>query len=47
MTQDAMFKQMSEDLQSLYEQFYMEMYRSGLLFELNEVLRNSILISYR
>lgn len=39
MTQDAMFKQMSENLQSLYEQFYMEMHRSGLQFELNEVLR--------
>lgn len=38
-TQDEMFKQMDDALQTLYEQFYIRMYSAGLPFELNEVLR--------
>lgn len=39
MTQDQLFKQMTPDLQGLYEKFYVEMHLAGLDFELNEVLR--------
>jgi peptidoglycan L-alanyl-D-glutamate endopeptidase CwlK len=39
MTQDQLFKQMTPELQRLYEQFYSKMFDSGLPFELNEVLR--------
>lgn len=39
MTQDQLFKQMTPDLQALYEKFYMAMFETGLPFELNEVLR--------
>ena len=38
-TQDQMFKEMTPDLQTLYEKFYIEMFAAGLPFELNEVLR--------
>jgi hypothetical protein len=39
MTQDQLFKQMTPDLQALYEPFYTAMFAAGLPFELNEVLR--------
>lgn len=39
MTQDQLFRQMTPDLQGLYEKFYLEMFAAGLPFELNEVLR--------
>jgi len=39
MTQDELFKQMTPELQGLYEPFYLAMFEAGLPFELNEVLR--------
>lgn len=39
MTQDQLFKQMTPDLQALYEKFYLEMQAANLPFELNEVVR--------
>ena len=42
MTQDQLFKQMTPDMQVLYEKFYAEMFAAGLPFELNEVLRTKL-----
>lgn len=39
MTQDQLFKQMTPELQGLYEEFYKRMFAANLPFELNEVLR--------
>jgi len=40
-TQDQLFKEMTPDLQALYEKFYIAMHAAGLDFEVNEVLRTT------